>query len=310
MRKIGLSVAAALLLTAVGARAEEKPINIIMVAHMPAANDFTATVRNGAELAAKQLGVNLQFLTNETFDMVWMSQTLAQAVGKKPDGIATTLPDAAALGDSIKLAVDAGIPVVVYNGGANDFQKLGALTYVGQDNYEAGKLAGERLKAAGGTHGVCVNMEVGNVDLDDRCRGFADGFGTVEVLGTNQDPVEMRDVIIAYLNKHPETDSMLGLWAGRIDPMVEAVKGADRVGKIKIATFDLSESALKDILDGTVEFGIDQQQFLQGYLPVVLLANKIRYGLLPANKVISSGPAFVDKATASMVVDLTKQGIR
>lgn len=73
MRKIGLSVAAALLLTAVGARAEEKPINIIMVAHMPAANDFTATVRNGAELAAKQLGVNLQFLTNETFDMVWMS---------------------------------------------------------------------------------------------------------------------------------------------------------------------------------------------------------------------------------------------
>jgi simple sugar transport system substrate-binding protein len=312
MRGFALGFLAAIVTTgATAAQIQQKPLEIIMVAHMPAANDFTAVVRNGAELAAKQMGVHLQFLTNETFDMVWMSQTLGAAVGKKPDGIATTLPDAAALGDSIKLAVNAGIPVVVYNGGARDFEKLGALTYIGQDNYEAGVDAGKRVKAAGASHGVCVNNQLGNVDLDDRCRGFADGFGgATEVLGTTEDPIEMRDAVTAYLNKHPQVDAMLGLWAGRIDALVDGTKMADRLGKVKIATFDLSDSALKYIKDGTVLFGIDQQQFLQGYLPVVLLANKIRYGLLPANKVISSGPAFVDKDTAGSVIELVKEGVR
>ena len=152
MRKFAIGLVAAVLTSAaaMGAPIQEKPVNIVMVVHMPAANDFTAVVRNGAELAAKQMGVHLQFLSNETFDMVWMSQTLAEVVGKRPDGIATTLPDAAALGDSIKLAVNAGIPVVVLNGGERDFEKLGALSYVGQDNYEAGVGAGKRLKAAGG----------------------------------------------------------------------------------------------------------------------------------------------------------------
>ena len=181
MRKLLLNVALAAAMAVVGtaahAVAPEKPVNIIMVAHMPAANDFTNVIRNGAETAAKQMGVNLQFLTNETFDMVWMSRTLSQAVGKKPDGIATTLPDATALADPIKLAVSAGIPVVVYNGGEKDYASLGAIAFVGQDNYEAGVGAGKRLKAAGGTRGVCVNNQIGNVDLDNRCRGFADGFG-------------------------------------------------------------------------------------------------------------------------------------
>jgi simple sugar transport system substrate-binding protein len=313
MRKFAIGLVATVLTSAaaMGAPIQEKPVNIVMVVHMPAANDFTAVVRNGAELAAKQMGVHLQFLSNETFDMVWMNQTLAEVVGKRPDGIATTLPDAAALGDSIKLAVNAGIPVVVFNGGVRDFEKLGALSYVGQDNYEAGVGAGKRLKAAGGTHGVCVNNQVGNVDLDDRCRGFADGFGgPTEVLGTNEDPVEMRDAFAAYLNKHPQVDAMLGVWAGRVDSIVDGAKMADRLGKLRIGEFDLSDSALKDIGDGTVLFCIDQQQFLQGYLPIVLLANKIRYGLLPATKVISSGPAFVTNDTAAAVVELVKQGVR
>ena len=314
MKKLSVwlvAAAAAALAGGLPAHADDKPINIIMVAHMPSANDFTNVVRNGAETAAKQMGVNLQFLAHETFDMVWMSQTLAQAVGKNPDGIATTLPDPTALGDSIKLAVSAGIPVVVYNGGEKEYASLGALAFIGQDNYEAGVQAGQKLKAAGGTKGVCVNNQLGNVDLDNRCKGFADGFGgPVEVLGTTEDVVEMRDAITAYLSKHPDTDALLGLWAGRIDSIVDGVKAADRIGKVKIGTFDLSDSALKYIEDGTVEFGIDQQQFLQGYLPVVLLANKIRYGLLPATTDIASGPAFVEKAQAASVASLVKMGVR
>ena len=101
MRKFAIGLVAAVLTSAaaMGAPIQEKPVNIVMVVHMPAANDFTAVVRNGAELAAEQMGVHLQFLSNETFDMVWMSQTLAEVVGKRPDGIATTLPDAGGLGE-------------------------------------------------------------------------------------------------------------------------------------------------------------------------------------------------------------------
>ena len=120
----------------------------------------------------------------------------------------------------------------------------------------------------------------------------------------------MRDAFTAYLNKHPQVDAALGVWAGRVDAIVDGAKMADRLGKLRIGEFDLSDSALKDIGDGTVLFCIDQQQFLQGYLPVVLLANKIRYGLLPATRVISSGPAFVTKDTAAAVVELVKQGVR
>lgn len=313
MRKLLVGLAAAAVAAAISApaRADEKPINIIEIVHMPSANDFTNVVRKGAETAAKQMGVNLQFLSHETYDMVWMSQTLAQAVGKKPDGIATTLPDATALGGSIKLAVSAGIPVIAFNGGEKDYAKLGALAFVGQDNYQSGLEAGKQLKAAGGTKGVCVNTQVGNVDLDNRCKGFADGFGgPVEVLGTNEDVVEMRDAVTAYLNKHPDVDALLGLWAGRIDSIVDGVKAADRIGKLKIGTYDLSDSALKYIENGTVLFGIDQQQFLQGYLPVVLLANKIRYGLLPATTDIASGPHFVEKNEAASVAALVKEGVR
>ena len=120
----------------------------------------------------------------------------------------------------------------------------------------------------------------------------------------------MRDAITAYLNKHPDVDALLGLWAGRMDSIVDGVKAADRLGKVKIGTFDLSDSALKDISDGSVSFGIDQQQFLQGYLPVMLLANKIRYGLLPATTEIHTGPAFVGKDTAASVAGLVKLGVR
>ena len=123
--------------------------------------------------------------------MVAMSQLIDAAVNQKPAGLIVSIPDASALGPSIQKAVAAGIPVISMNSGSDVSKKLGALLHVGQDEVDAGKAAGEKLKEMGGKIALCVNQEVGNVSLDLRCKGFAEGFGgKVTVLPVSNDPTE------------------------------------------------------------------------------------------------------------------------
>jgi simple sugar transport system substrate-binding protein len=125
--------------------------------------------------------------------MVAMSQLIDAAVNQKPAGLVVSIPDASALGPSIQKAVAAGIPVISMNSGSDVSKKLGALLHVGQDEFDAGKAAGEKLASMGGKVGVCVNHEVGNVALDLRCKGFAEGFkGKVTTLPVSNDPSEIR----------------------------------------------------------------------------------------------------------------------
>lgn len=304
-------LAAGLMTTATSLWAQEDPINIIVITHTPAANDVTNVLRNGAELAAAQMNVNLQFVSNETFDMVWMAQILSQTVGSAPDGIALTIPDADALGEGVRLAVDSGIAVVAFNSGLRHYEELGALAYVGADNYVGGFGAGERLRAAGATFGVCVHMEIGNFELDERCRGFSDAMdGNTEILATTIDIIEIRDAVAAYMTEHPDTDALLSTWSGRITSVMDGLEAADRVGQVAVTSFALSPEILDYIAAGSVDSAIDEQLFLQGYLPVMLLANNIRYGLLPATTVIETGPGFVDKTNTATVVELIPLGIR
>ena len=314
MRCLGkLSVVAMAMAMAVAsvANAQDGPVKIVAISHMPTFSDFGNVVRNGAEAAAEEVGVDLQYFAPEVYDMVWMAQTVTAAVGTQPDAIAVSLPDADALGPSIELAVDAGIPVITFNSGISTFKDLGALVHVGQAEFEAGFGAGVRLREAGGTKGLCVNQEVGNIALDERCQGFEKGFeGPITVLATTSDPTEFRNAVAAHLQQDPETDSVIILWAGLVDPLVQAIESVDRQGTVNLGTFDLNESALNYVLAGTVDFAIDQQGFLQGYMPIVMLNNLVRYGVLPANDVIRTGPQLVTKDNAAQVIELSKQGLR
>ena len=107
--------------------------------------------------------------------MVAMAQLIDAAVASEPDGLVVSIPDAEALGDSIKAAVDAGIPVISMNSGSDVAEELGVLNHVGQTEYEAGLGGGQRMGEAGVKNALCVNQEVGNVALDERCQGFTDG---------------------------------------------------------------------------------------------------------------------------------------
>ena len=171
-------------------------VDIIVVSHGQANDPFWSVGKNGVDKAAEHTGANVEYRAPETFDMVAMSQLIDAAVNQEPDGIVVSIPDGDALGPSIKKAVAAGIPVISMNSGSDVAKQLGALLHVGQDEYDAGKAAGEKLAAMGGTNGVCVNHEVGNVALDLRCKGFGDGFGgKVSVLPTSNDPAEIKSKV-------------------------------------------------------------------------------------------------------------------
>lgn len=285
--------------------------NIIVVSHGQANDPFWSVVKNGVETAAKHTGATVDYRAPETFDMVAMSQLIDAAVNQEPDGLIVSIPDGDALGPSIKRAVAAGIPVISINSGSDVSKKLGALLHVGQDEFDAGMAAGEKLASMGGKKAICVNQEVGNVALDLRCEGFSKGFGgSVKVLPTSSDPTEIQSKVRAALESDSKIDTVMALAASSAgEPVVAAVKALGKAGKVKVASFDLSASFLKSIVAGDAAFAIDQQQFLQGYLSVNFLALHADYGLMPGGNV-PSGPNLITKDKAAQVVELSAKGIR
>ena len=279
MRKIYLTILAFLSWAAMSVASFA--IDVIVVSHGQANDPFWSVAKNGVDSACKDMKIKCKYTAPGTFDMVEMAKLIDNAVSQKPKGIVITLPDAAALGKSVKAAIAAGIPVVSMNSGSDDFAKLGISAHVGQTEFEAGVGGGQKMKAAGGKKALCVNHEVGNVALDRRCAGFKKGFGgSVEILGTSNDPTEIQKAVAAKLGG---VDTILTLGAGLSgEAALKALKSAGKVGSIKLGTFDMSPDMLKAAAAGEVEFLIDQQQYLQGYLPIAIFAQYMRWGTMPA----------------------------
>ncbi|HKM58092.1 MAG TPA: sugar ABC transporter substrate-binding protein [Chthoniobacterales bacterium] len=304
-----LAVLGSLLLPIAGF-AQKKP-HIIVVTHGQVSDSFWLVVKNGVDQAAKDSGAQVDYRSPEKFDMVAMSQLIDAAVASKPDGLVVSIPDADALSKAIQAAVKAGIPVISMNSGSDVSKKLGCLMHVGQEEYVAGKGAGERMKAEGVTKAVCLNQEVGNAGLDARAKGFKDGLGgDVEVLAVSMDFTQTRNAFAGYLQKNPDVQAILALGPTGAEPALQALEQAGKAGKVKFGTFDLSPTVLQALSKGEMDFAIDQQQFLQGYLPVIFLANYVKYGLLIATDSVPTGPGFVTQQNAKQVIELSKQGIR
>jgi simple sugar transport system substrate-binding protein len=297
--------------------AQDDEIRIEVVSHGQAADPFWSVVQNGVNDAAAAMGVTANYTAPTTFDMVAMADLIDTAVASEPDGLVVSLPDADALGPSIEAAVAAGIPVISMNSGSDVFQSLGILAHVGQTEYEAGLGGGQRMAAAGVTNALCVNQEVGNVALDLRCQGFTDAMteagATVETIGVDlADPTGSQATIEGALANNPDVNGILTLGPTGAAPALAALEASGQLGTIALGTFDLSPEVLQAIVDGDVLFAIDQQQYLQGYLPVVFLSLYNRYGgLMPGGGgVVLTGPGFVTADNAAAVIELSAQGIR
>jgi simple sugar transport system substrate-binding protein len=291
-----------------------RDLRIVVVTHGQASDPFWSVVANGVDQAETDLGITVEYNAPETFDMVAMAELIDTAVASEPDGLVVSIPDATALGDSIRAAIEAGIPVVSINSGSDVYQDLGILTHVGQTEFEAGQGAGQRMAEAGVTNTICVNQEVGNVALDLRCEGFADGLGGVpsEVVEVDlTDPAGAQAAVEAALSADSSIDGILTLGPTGADPTLAALEAAGLTETVQMGTFDLSESVLTALDAGQMLFAIDQQQYLQGYLGVLIVTQYAQYGLLPGGGApVLTGPGFVTQENAAQVIELSAEGIR
>jgi len=285
-------------------------LTFAMVTHSDEGS-FWSVVKKGAEQAAKDEGVKLIWSPSNN-DPQKQAQLIDAAVSQKVDGLAVSVPNADAIKGSLAKAKAAGIPIITLNSGADQFQQLGAITHVGQTEEIAGEAAGKKLKEAGVKKVLCVIHEQNNIGLQQRCDGVKKGFGgpvtNQQVKGT-EDIATTQTEIKSKLQADKSFDGVIALNPDIASATVTAVKGAS--SNAKIATFDLTPNVIKDIKAGTVLFAVDQQQYLQGYLPIVFLklfkqnANTVGGGLP-----VLTGPGFVDKTNAATVEKLAGQGTR
>ncbi len=295
MKKI-LMAGAAFALIASGAVAER----YVMVTHTQGTDPFWPVVEKGGRDAAEAIGAEFEYNFDPTGDMSGMAKLIEAAAATQPDGIIVSLPDADALGGAIRAAVDSGIPVVTMNSGLESSKTVGALMHVGQPERLAGSAAGERAMAEGVTKGLCLNQEAFNTALVDRCSGYFDAMGVeLNQIDVSNDVSQIKTRTAAALLADPEIDGLLA-----VGPHVCAAAAAavEEVGaEVHLACFDLSPEVIDLILEGKVQYTIDQQQRLQGYMPVIVLhLYNTNAGMLPGAS-IPSGPGFVDASNAAGV---------
>ena len=288
-------------------------VRIAVVTHGQASSPFWAIVRNGVEAAARQMDVVVDYRAPDVYSLARMEALIDQAVASHPDGLVVSIPESG-LAPAIRRAVKAGIPVVSINSGSDVYRRLGVLAHVGQPEERAGFESGKRMAAAGVRRALCVNQQIGNQGLDARCRGLARAMraagGDSRVLGVDdQSPSTPRKIADAI--RSGRIDGVLALNA---TSGIEAVKGARRLSGTpapKIATFDLGPDVLSAVRAHQLLFAVDQQAYLQGSLPIVLLTERARYGLFPAQgDVLPTGPNFVTARDAGKAIELSKRSIR
>ncbi len=291
-------------LLAVTGTAQAAGERYVLVSHAPDSDSWWNTIKNGIALAGEQMDVEVEYRNPPTGDLADMARIIEQAAASGPNGIITTLSDPDVLSGPIKAAVDAGIDVIIMNSGTPEqAREVGALMYVGQPEYDAGLAAGIRAKGDGVGSFLCVNHYISSPSSTARCQGFADGLGIElgnQMIDSGQDPGEIKNKVLAYLSANPKTEAILTLGPTSADPTLLALADNGMAGDIYFGTFDLGTEIVKGIKAGTIQWGIDQQPFLQAYLPVVVLTNYHRYGVLPGNN-INSGPGFVTADGLTMV---------
>src|SRR5947207_2389410 len=161
---------------ATASSAADKQLYIIGVFHADVSNSFSSVVKKGVEQAGDDLNVKVEFVGPDKFDVVAEGELIKAAIAKKPDGLFVSLPDCDALKGPVQAAIKAGIPVMSFNSGAGCFRDVGSLVHVAEDGLQAGKGAGERLVKLGAKNVICLNHEVGNAILEDRCKGIAEAL--------------------------------------------------------------------------------------------------------------------------------------
>ena len=286
-------------------------MTVAMITHQAPGDTFWDIIRKGGEAASTKDNVDLQYSNDP--DASKQAQLIQAAIDKKVDGIAVTDPNTGALGAAIKKAIAAGIPVTMFNAGGTDALGLGALGYFGQGEKDAGTAVGKRVVADGGKNILCVIQEQGQQQLEDRCDGVTAGAGSgAKVSKTyvnGRDDSAVTTSIQAKLAEDKSIDWVVTLGAPFALDAVKSVKQAG--SSAKIGTFDTNKQLVAAVQDGSVNWAIDQQPYLQGYEAVdALWLYKTNGNTIGGGQNVATGPAFIDKSNIAQVSQFAANGTR
>jgi simple sugar transport system substrate-binding protein len=284
-------------------------IRIDVITHAAPGDSFWDVVKAGAVQAGKDEHVDMHYQSDP--DVGKQATLIDNAVAAGTDGLVVSMANPDGLEKSIKAAVAAGVPVVTINSGIDDWKAFGAITHVGQSETLAGKAAGDQLNDLGLKNVLCVIQEAGNVGLEQRCAGAKSTFsGSMTNLQVdNTDLAGSEATIESKIQADPSIDGILTLGG---DMSGQAVKAVDNTGAdIKVGTFDVNADVVSNILDGKLQFAIDQQPYVQGYLGVTAVYLKVLNGNdVGGGQPVYSGPAIITKDNAQQVLKFAQNGTR
>jgi simple sugar transport system substrate-binding protein len=292
-----------------GGTVDTPRMTVAMITHEVPGDTFWDLIRKGAEAAAKKDNIELRYSNDP--EAPNQANLVQSAIDSGVDGIALTLAKPDAMAPAVKAAIAKNIPVVAFNSGYDNWKAMGVQEYFGQDEKLAGIAAGEKLNADGAKKIVCIIQEQGQVALETRCAGVKQGFkGDTEILNVNSKDMPSVDATItAKLQQDPTVDHLVALGAPIALTAVKSVASAGSTAKI--VTFDTNAALVDAIKGGQVQWAVDQQPYLQGYLAIdslwLFLSNK---NLIGGGQATLTGPSFIDQSNIAAVADLAKAGTR
>jgi simple sugar transport system substrate-binding protein len=304
----------------------------VLISHAPDSDSWWNTIKNAVNQAGADFKVSVDYRNPPSGDLADMARLIEQAAARNYAGVIASLADPDVLRKPMQQVVAKKIPLITINSGTwQQSEQFGAVMHVGQPEFEAGLAAGARARAAGIKSFLCVNHYATNPSSFERCRGFAAAIGAdykASTIDTGEDPTTIESKVSAYLRNKPATQAVLALGPTSAQASLKALAKLGLKGKQWMATFDLTDEVATGIKDGSIQFAIDQQPYLQGYIPVavlaimsqqktrdlalvrkILLANPkfqarlAEYGLVPiyGERHISSGPGFVTRENIAKI---------
>jgi simple sugar transport system substrate-binding protein len=289
------------------AAAADSGFTIAMITHETPGDTYWDIIKSGAKQAAAQHGIDLKYSSDPDFTK---QATLVQnAIDSKVDGIAMTAAGPEALKDVVAKANEAGIPVVMFDSGIDDYQKLGAMMYFGSDEYVAGQALGKKISEAGGKNALCVIHQEGSVALEARCKGVGEGVKSTNMQVNGTDDASVKASVTAKLQQDPTIDYVVTMGAPLALVALDAVNTAG--SSAKIATFDLNLDAAKAIKDGKIAMAVDAQPYVQGYESVDSLWRYLTNGNdIGGGKAVLTGPSIVDSSNIERILPYAENGTR
>jgi simple sugar transport system substrate-binding protein len=281
---------------------------IAMVTHEAPGDTFWDKIRSGAEQAAEDHGITLNYSNDP--DAGKQATLIQNAIDSSVDGLATTLPTPDAIGPAAQSAVRAGIPTVAFNAGRDNYRDYGIGMYFGSDETLAGQTVGSKITQETPGHTICIIQEQGQVQLEDRCAGVAETDPDIENLYVNgRDLPAVQQTIGAKLQQDPSITNVVTLGA---DIALAAQKAKTDAGsQANIVTFDLNADVAKAIQSGDIAFSVDQQPYVQGYMAVTALWLNLTNGNdIGGGGPVLTGPSIVDDSNIDPIVQYAENNTR